>query len=432
MYRFDCIMKEVLFVAVFEVDGGRKLFGEMKIHGAKNSALPLLCAALICDGETVFHNCPDLSDVNATLDILQYLGCDVTREDSTVIINAKGAYGSKVPDELMQKMRSSVLFLGAMISKCGCARITYPGGCPIGPRPIDLHLKALTTLGVKVDERFGRIDCRIPDRPTGAVISFPFVSVGATENAILCAVKAQGVTTILNAAVEPEIIDLCTYLNKCGADIRGAGNGTVVIHGVNRLHGCTHSIIPDRIETATYMAACAVTGGRMRITQINPEYTQPVFYAFEEAGCTLDVDENSVFISAPKKLSRIKLVRTQVYPGFPTDAQAPVMAMASVANGTSIFIETIFSDRFKHIEGLTRFGAKIKAEQSVAVVESVDKLYGAEVVSPDLRSGAAYCVAALCAEGKSTVRGIHHIQRGYQDICENLQNLGANIYVKEE
>ena len=419
-------------MAVYEVNGGRKLFGEMRVHGAKNSALPLLTASLICDGETVFCNCPNLSDVDCTLEILETLGCRVRRENDCVIINSSGAYGSSIPDELMHKMRSSVLFIGAMISKCGCARVTYPGGCELGPRPIDLHLKAISSLGVTVDERYGRIDCRCQSKPTGAVITLPFVSVGSTENAILCSVKAHGTTKILNAAGEPEIIDLCNFLNKCGADIRGAGTGTITINGVNRLHGCTHNIIPDRIEAATYMAACAVTGGRMRISGISSEYTQPVFYAFREAGCILDVDEDSVFISAPKRLSRIKLVRTQVYPGFPTDAQAPLMAMASVSQGTSIFIETIFSDRFKHIEGLTRFGANIKAEQSVAVVEGVDRLYGADVTAPDLRGGAAYAVAALAAVGKSKISGVCHIERGYDNLCQTLSSLGAEIKVKEE
>lgn len=419
-------------MAVYEIDGGRKLFGEVRIHGAKNSALPLLAASLMCDGETVFENCPRLSDVESTLEILRCLGCEARREDDRVIIDAKNAFGSSVPDELMRRMRSSVLFLGAMISKCGCARITYPGGCELGPRPIDLHLKAIGSLGVIIDERHGKIDCRCAGRPEGAVISLPAVSVGATENAILGSVRAHGATTVLNAACEPEIIDLCNFLNKCGADIRGAGTGTLTVNGVNRLHGCTHSIIPDRIEAATYMAACAVTGGRMRISGITPEYTQPVFFAFRESGCTLEIDSDSVFVSAPKRLSRIKLVKTQVYPGFPTDAQAPVMSMAAVAQGTSIFIETIFSDRFKHIEGLTRFGAKIKAEQSVAVVEGVEQLYGASVTAPDLRGGAAYVVSALGASGKSQIYATEHIERGYERLSENLASLGADITEREE
>ncbi len=419
-------------MAVYEINGGRKLFGEVRAHGAKNSALPLLAASLICDGETVLENCPKLSDVDATLDILRALGCTVRREDHTVIINAENAFGSSVPDELMCKMRSSVLFLGAMISKCGCARITYPGGCELGPRPIDLHLKAINLLGVKVEERHGRIDCRCFGRPQGAVISLPFVSVGATENAVLCAVRAHGTTTVLNAATEPEISDLCDFLNKCGADIRGAGTGTVTINGVNRLHGCTHRVIPDRIEAATYMAACAVTGGRLRICDICHEHIRSVLFAFRESGCIIEENSDSLFLSAPKQLSRIRLVRTQVYPGFPTDAQAPMMSVAAVSRGTSIFIETIFSDRFKHIEGLTRFGANIKSEQSVAVVEGVDKLYGACVTAPDLRGGAAYVVSALAAVGKSEIHATEHIERGYENICENLSELGADITERKE
>ncbi len=411
----------------FVVTGKRKLSGRIHIQGSKNSALPILSACVLTDKPTVIHNCPELSDVDAAIAILVELGCVVKREGNSVYVDASAANVYSIPDDLMREMRSSIIFFGALIGRFGRAEFSAPGGCEIGLRPIDLHIKAMEALGAVIENDSGRVKCRCPNGLRADTIVFPFPSVGATENAILAAALAEGTTTLVNCAREPEISDLADFLNACGARIRGAGEGTVVIEGVKALGGAEYSVIPDRIVAATYMAAAAATGGRIVLDSVIPAHLRPVVPVFLESGCNINVKGHEMEITAPPELSRIHEVITMPYPGFPTDAQAPVMAMTTLARGTSVFTENIFESRFKHVAELTRFGAKIKVEGRMAVVEGVPGLYAAQVAAGDLRGGAALLVAALAAKGTSEITGIHHIDRGYERAEEALSLLGALV-----
>ncbi len=414
-------------MAKLVIEGKHKLSGAVNIHGAKNSALPVLAATLLAKGTSEIHNCPMLSDVAASVRILRHLGCNVTRSGDCVTVDSLGLNRSDIPDTLMREMRSSIVFLGAIAARTGEAHMSFPGGCELGTRPIDLHLSALRQLGMEILEEGGRLECSVKGRLRGTTIALAFPSVGATENIILASVTAEGTTSILNAAREPEIVDLCNYLNKCGARISGAGESAITIEGVDSLYGCSHSVIPDRIETVTYMAAAAITGSTLTLKNVNTGHIATVLPVFREAGCTIASSGGELKISAPNRLNRIHTIRTMPYPGFPTDAQAPVMAMMSVADGTSVFIENIFESRYKHAGELIRLGAKIKIEGRVAIVEGVKRLYGSEVVSTDLRGGAALVIAGLAAEGITEVTQIHHIDRGYEKIEENLRGIGAVI-----
>lgn len=409
------------------IEGGHRLHGTVHIHGAKNSALPLLAATVLVPGVCVIHNIPDLSDVAAAIAILEHLGCAVSREGHTVTVDASAVEREDIPDRLMREMRSSIVFLGAVAARTGAAAMTFPGGCELGPRPIDLHLAALRQLGLRIDEEGGHLRCTVGRRLRGCTISLAFPSVGATENILLAAVTAAGSTTILNAAREPEIVDLCAFLTACGADIRGAGEGTIRVEGVDRLHGCTHRVIPDRIETATYMAAAAVTGGSLVLKGVDFEHLRSLAPAFEEMGCQLTPWEGELLISAPTRLRRVKTVRTLPYPGFPTDAQALLMAMACVAEGTSVFIETVFESRYKQVGELMRLGANIKVEGRVAVVEGVPTLSAAPVECTDLRGGAALVLAALAADGVTEITNLYHLERGYEALPDCLCRTGAAI-----
>ncbi len=409
------------------VQGGKRLCGELTVHGAKNSALPLLAASLLGDSPSIIHNCPELSDVDSSIHILEWLGCRVKREGNTVIVDSSSIDRYDIPDNLMREMRSSVVFLGAIAAKCGRARISFPGGCELGPRPIDLHLTALRQMGLAIDEGHGELDCSAPEGLTGTEIALSFPSVGATENIMLAASTAKGTTIILNAAREPEISDLADFLNGCGARINGAGEGTIRIDGVSRLTGTEHTVIPDRICAATYMAAAAVTQGNICLRGIIPAHLGPVLSLFSEAGCDLSVSGRDLRITAPKRLHSLKTVRTMPYPGFPTDAQAPVMSMTALAEGTSVFVENIFESRYKHVGELLRLGAHIKVEGKVAVVEGVSRLSGAPVEATDLRGGAAMVVAGLAADGVTEITGLHHLDRGYEHIEETLRAVGAQL-----
>lgn len=409
------------------VQGGNRLCGELTVHGAKNSALPLLAASLLGDSPSIIHNCPELSDVDSSIHILEWLGCRVKREGNTVIVDSSSIDRYDIPDNLMREMRSSVVFLGAIAAKCGRARISFPGGCELGPRPIDLHLTALRQMGLAIDEGHGELDCSAPEGLTGTEIALSFPSVGATENIMLAASTAKGTTIILNAAREPEISDLADFLNGCGARINGAGEGTIRIDGVSRLTGTEHTVIPDRICAATYMAAAAVTQGNICLRGIIPAHLGPVLSLFSEAGCDLSVSGRDLRITAPKRLHSLKTVRTMPYPGFPTDAQAPVMSMTALAEGTSVFVENIFESRYKHVGELLRLGAHIKVEGKVAVVEGVSRLSGAPVEATDLRGGAAMVVAGLAADGVTEITGLHHLDRGYEHIEETLRAVGAQL-----
>lgn len=412
---------------VFEIHGGRKISGEITVQGAKNSALPILAATVLTDGVSVIKNCPKLSDVDATVNILRHLGCDVKHSDNTCTVDSRNVENSAIPENLMHEMRSSIIFLGAIIGRFGKAEMFAPGGCEIGLRPIDLHLDAIRSFGVNVKEEHGKIVCECSDglRATDITLSFP--SVGATENIMLTACFANGTTTLFNAAREPEISDLADFLNACGAKIHGAGSGEIIIEGVKKLGGCRHSVIPDRIVASTYLTAAAMTGGNIRLKNIIPAHIGPVLPIFRESGCEVEVKGRDVSLKAPRRLKTVKNIRTMPYPGFPTDMQALIMAMMSIADGTCVIVETIFESRYKHVGELNRLGANIRVEGRAAVVEGVDLLTGASVLSPDLRGGCALVLAGLAASGTTTVSDIRHIDRGYEDICKVLSSLGADI-----
>ena len=409
------------------IDGPCKLDGELRVHGAKNSTLPLLAASLLCKTEVVLHNCPRLSDVETAVRILKTLGCRVKREGETLLIDSSSLQGGEIPETLMREMRSSIVFLGAMVSRLGKARLSFPGGCELGPRPIDLHLAALRRMGLQITEDHGCLDCTVPGRLTGCPISLSFPSVGATENVMLAAACAKGTTVLSNAAREPEIVDLANFLNACGAQVVGAGGSEIMIEGVPSLHGCEHRVIPDRIVAATYLAAAAASGGEVLLRDVECAHLRLVLPVFEEAGCSMKAMQNQLWLRAPERLHPVKCIRTLPYPGFPTDAQAPVMAMLCLADGASVFVENIFENRYKYTGELLRLGARIKVEGRVAVAEGVKALSGASVQAPDLRGGAALVVAGLAAEGTTLVSGLHHLDRGYEGLEKAFSQIGANI-----
>ena len=413
------------------VNGGKKLSGSITVQGAKNSVLPILAGTVLCNGECVINNCPNLSDVETSVKILNCLGCICQKQNNAVSVNSENVNSNEIPENLMREMRSSVVFLGAIIGRTGKAVISSPGGCELGPRPIDLHLSALQKLGVEITEEHGFLYCNAKNGLIGTEIHLSFPSVGATENIILAAATAKGVTVIHNAAREPEISDLADFLNSAGARIYGGGSDTVYIHGVKKLHGTVHSIIPDRIAAVTYMACAAVTGGKIELRNIMPSHMVSMLSLYRESGCNIDVTGKSLVIKAPQKLKRIPTIRSQVYPGFPTDAGPIVIAMQTVAEGTTVFVENIFENRFRFVGELNRMGSKIKVENKVAVIEGVNRLSGANCNCTDLRGGAALVVAALCANGQTVIGEISHILRGYDDIVGTLSSFNADIKIKE-
>lgn len=410
------------------INGGKKLCGEIRIQGAKNAALPIMAASVLCGEEIVLHNCPRISDVYSAMRILTYLGCRAGFEEgNTAVLKAENVTAEDVSDELMREMRSSIFFLGAVLGRTGRCRITYPGGCDLGPRPIDMHIAALRRMGVTIREEFGVIDCTAEKGLKGAKIALSFPSVGTTENIILAAALANGTTVIHNAAREPEITDLADFLNACGARISGAGSGKIIINGVKKLHGCEYTVIPDRIVCTTYLACAAAAGGELTAAGCRGTDMESVLPIFEQMGCIVHTCGDRIFFSAHRPLRAIAPIRTMVYPGFPTDAQAVVMAALCRAKGTSVFVENIFENRYKHVAGLRRMGADILVEGKVAVIEGVNRLYGAKVEAPDLRGGAGLVAAALSAEGRSEISNIQYIDRGYEEIEKALSSIGADI-----
>ena len=410
------------------INGNRRLNGEITVQGAKNSVLPILVATLLVNGVSVIHNCPILSDVEATIKILRYLGCIVTREGHTVTVDSTNVNRNDVPDNLMREMRSSIVFLGGILGRMGKAVLSTPGGCEIGLRPIDLHLSSMEQFGATIATENGFLVCSAEEKGlTGTRITLSFPSVGATENIILAAVMAKGTTIITNAAREPEISDLADFLNRCGARIHGAGDSTVTIEGVNKLHSTEHTVIPDRIVASTYMIAAAMTNGKICLRDIIPAHIGPTIQPLREAGCDVTVSGRWVCLSAPSKLKRIRMIRTMPYPGFPTDVQAQMMALTTICEGTSVIVENIFESRFKHIGELLRFGARINVEGRMAVIEGVKHLNGANVRATDLRGGSAMILAGLNAYGITEITEIHHIDRGYENPEIVLDELGADI-----
>ncbi len=409
------------------VRGGKRLEGEIQVQGAKNSALPILAAAVLCKTQVTLYNCPRLTDCDAAMRILTALGCSCKREGGAVTINPSVITTSEIPAGLMREMRSSVIFSGALLGRERQCRLSFPGGCEIGARPIDFHIAAFKRMGVTVRDEHGYLICRA-DKLNGAKITLPLPSVGATENIMLAAVLAEGITEIHNAAREPEIVDLAQFLEKCGAKISGAGSELILIEGVRELHGCDYTIMSDRIAAATYLCCGAITRGELVLTKADFRSSEPVLSVLEQIGCSVySFGEDCIYINARKKLKAPPMIRTAAHPGFPTDAQPVLMALCATIPGTSIFVETIFENRYRHVSELIRLGAKINVEGRVAVVEGSFRLSGAELMATDLRGGAAMVTAGLFADGVTRVGNASYIYRGYEDIEEKLRSVGADI-----
>ena len=411
----------------FLVNGGRKLVGKLRAQGAKNSILPILSACVLCSGEVVLHNCPELLDVISAVKILRHLGVEVKKDGETLTVLCDGISCCEVPQQLMREMRSSVVFLGAILSAAGSAVISMPGGCELGPRPIDMHLAALRQLGASIIDEHGMLRCSVQDKMRGTQIALMFPSVGATENVILASVFAEGTTVITNAAREPEIVDLANFLNACGAKVFGAGSSRIVIEGVKKLTGCEYTIMPDRIAAVTFLTAGAVTQGDITLCGADEQHITSSLSLFRQAGCEVYVNGDEIRLKCSRRPNSMHMVKTLPYPGFPTDAQAPIMTLAAVARGTTMFVETIFENRYRHVCELVRMGADIKTEGKVAVVSGVKRLKSADVTCTDLRGGAALLLAALSAEGESIIYSIEHVDRGYQHIENDLLQLGADV-----
>ncbi|MCI8594591.1 MAG: UDP-N-acetylglucosamine 1-carboxyvinyltransferase [Oscillospiraceae bacterium] len=418
-------------MAIDRITGGRPLFGTVEVQGAKNSVLPILAATVLARGECVLRRCPDLSDVRASAAILRQLGAKVHREGDTLTVDASCLTGSEVSDQLMREMRSSVIFLGGILARQGEAVMSFPGGCELGPRPIDLHLKALRALGAYIQEEGGALVCSAPAL-TGCEITLALPSVGATENIMLAATAAKGTTLIVGAAREPEIIDLQNFLNAMGAQVRGAGSSVIAIEGGRPLHGVEYTVMPDRIVAATWMCAAAAAGGDVELCGVDYRQLSTVSAALTEAGCTVTSTAERVRIQSAGHLGGARMVRTAPYPGFPTDAQAPVMAALAKGCGVTVFVENMFEARYRHVDELVRMGADIRVEGRVAVVTGVPRLSGAKLMCTDLRGGAALLVAALSADGESILEGLHHLDRGYERPEETLRALGAQVERIEE
>jgi len=408
------------------IKGGNRIDGKLRIGGAKNSVLPIFAASIISGKVSIIHDCPILKDVEIMIEMLRQLGCEIKIEGHTVIIDSSGELKYEVSDSLVRKMRSSVVLLGALIARLKKAKICFPGGCDIGIRPIDLHLKGLEKLGVLVEEDKGIINC-VANELKGADIHLDYPSVGATENILLASIYAKGKTIIRNAAKEPEIYDLQEYLNSIGAKVSGAGTSEITIEGVDNLDNGEHTIIPDRIVAGTFLTAAAATGGKIELDNVNIEHLQPIVAKLRESGSTIYENGNKIYLIGPKENNAIDIIRTLPYPGFPTDMQAPIMSLLVKANGTSTVIETIFENRFKHVDDLICMGANIRVYGRVAIINGKKNIVGKEVTAKDLRGGAALIIAGLSAEGTTIVDGVEHIDRGYEDIEKNFQSIGAEI-----
>ncbi|MBN4074612.1 MAG: UDP-N-acetylglucosamine 1-carboxyvinyltransferase [Alkaliphilus sp.] len=406
--------------------GGNKIEGELSIQGAKNAVLPLIAATVLNSSTNIIHDIPEITDVEIMIKILESLGCTVKRENKTLIVDSSRLHNYEIPEVYVREMRSSIVFLGAMLSRFGKIKVSYPGGCEIGSRPIDLHLRALKQMGAVIEEKHGFIVCETVNL-RGCEIQLDFPSVGATENIMLAAVRSRGTTVIRNAAREPEVIELGNYINAMGGRVFGAGTATIFIHGVEKLHEIEYKIIPDRIVTGTYLIAAAITGGEILLKNVVPDHLQSVVSKLRETGCIIRSDKNSIELKTPRKLNSLESIKTLPYPGFPTDMQSQMMALTTICDGTSLFIENIFESRYKHVNELIRMGANIILDGRVALVKGVKKLTGASVTARDLRGGACLLLAGLAAEGETVLENAHHIERGYDNIHKDISKVGGNI-----
>lgn len=416
-------------MSYYIIEGGKKLEGEVKISGSKNASLPIIAATILNGKKSKIYNVPNIHDMQITLKILKYIGCKVSKNNDKIEIDSRYITKKEIPEHLMREMRSTVILAGAILSRFKEVTFSYPGGCDIGARPIDLHLKAFKKLGINIDEEYGFIKCSC-DKIVGANIDLDFPSVGATENIILASVLAEGKTVITNAAREPEIVDLVKMLNKMGAKITGEGTNVIEIEGVKKLQEVQYRVMPDRIEAGTFLCAGAITGGRVTIKNAMPEQLVPIMSKLEEAGCKITVDKDKVELKAPQRLKAVE-IKTMPYPGFPTDMQSIFGSVLSVAKGTSVITENIFENRFKYLSELQRMGAKNKQEGNVAIITGVRKLSAASVKCTDLRGGVATVLAGLQAKGRTKVTNIEYILRGYENLDKKLNKLGANIQIEE-
>ncbi|NLC63774.1 MAG: UDP-N-acetylglucosamine 1-carboxyvinyltransferase [Thermoanaerobacterales bacterium] len=418
-------------MGAYVITGGVKLSGEVRVQGSKNSSLPILASTVLNGDLSSLIDVPEIKDVEVMFEILKYLGAKIKKnDDGKLEIDTADINLCEVPEHLTRQMRSSIVLMGALLGKLGRVRISYPGGCEIGPRPIDLHLKGLASLGVKLNEKHGFVYAEA-EQLKGAEIHLDFPSVGATENILMAAVLAKGVTIIRNAAKEPEIVDLQNFLNRMGARIIGAGTDTIKIEGCNvgelkKVYD--YRIIPDRIAAGTYLVAAAITRGNVTIKNVVAEHLEPILAKLREVGCEITGDYDGLHLSATGRLKSLDSLRTLPYPGFPTDMQAPMMSLLATVEGASVITETVFENRFKHAEELRRMGAQISISGNIAIVRGVKKLTGAIVEAKDLRAGAALVLAALAADGKTVVEGVRHIERGYEKLDKNLASIGAKVY----
>ena len=410
----------------YRIRGGKKLEGEIRVIGAKNAILPILAAVILADQPVILHDFPSLVDVETMLLILSSIGCRIKREGNTLIVDPSEVDSWTIPDRYVREIRSSIVMLGAVLARMKKAVITYPGGCDIGQRPINLHLHGLKQLGVVIREEHGYLICEATNL-AGADIHLDYPSVGATENIMLAATRAKGQTVIRNAAKEPEIMDLANFINSTGGKICGAGSNTITVEGVEHFHETEYTVIPDRIVAGTYLMAAAITGSELVVRNVNVEHIQSIMTKLRETGCRITSFQDSVKIVAPQRLCAIENTKTYPYPGFPTDMQALLMSVLSVAKGTSIIKENIFENRFRHVPELIRMGANIRTEGNVAVIQGVPALKGAEVRAGDLRGGAALVMAGLRANGETVVDQIHHVERGYENLDGCLRDIGADI-----
>ncbi len=410
------------------VEGGNRLNGEVVVSGSKNASLPIIAACILNKGKVEIKNCPQIRDVEMMIEILKRLGCTIEREKHVIKIDANGIHSDTIPEELMHEMRSSVIIVGALLGRLGSAKFTYPGGCEIGSRPINMHLEAFKKLGVELTEECGKIDCRVKEMKANTItLSFP--SVGATENIMLASVMAEGTTCIINAAKEPEIVCLQDFLCSMGAKVYGAGTNTIFIQGKTRWHDTSYTVIPDRIEAGTYLCMASGCGGEVVVKNVVPEHINSILYYLKMANCKIGIAKNEIYLKSKPMIFPLR-IKTKPYPGFPTDMQSQFVTLLSTANGTSTMIETIFENRFKYISELNSMGANIRVHGKTAIIQGVPQLKGASIQAKDLRGGAALICASLMAEGVSTIDGAKYVKRGYENLIEKLTILGAKL--KEE